>query len=77
VLARDGYRCRVQVPGVCIGAAPLHAYGDVPSGHVHHVFGKAAGDDPAYMVASCQPCNLHVGDPTRKPDPDPRPMTRW
>lgn len=67
VLARDGYRCRLQLPGVCVGRAT----------HVHHIHGKARGDDPAYLVASCAPCNLKVGDPTKQPDPAPLPWTEW
>jgi 5-methylcytosine-specific restriction endonuclease McrA len=67
VLARDGYRCRLQLPGVCTGRAS----------HVHHLHGKARGDDPAYLVAACAACNLKVGDPTKAPDPPCRPVTRW
>jgi hypothetical protein len=68
VLDRDGWRCRLRIAGVCTDVATC----------VHHTLGRAVtGDDPAYLVASCDPCNKHVGDPARKPDPDPRPMTRW
>jgi 5-methylcytosine-specific restriction endonuclease McrA len=78
VLARDRYQCRLRIPGVCIGEAPLRGRMGHPAGHVHHTHGRATtGDDPAHMVAACRPCNLAVGDPTRKPDPDPRPVTRW
>lgn len=35
-------------------------------GHAHHVLGrKVTGDDPRYIVAACQHCNLKVGDPTK------------
>lgn len=68
VLARDGYTCQLRLPG-CEGAAPLEG------GHVHHLRGKATGDDPAQLVASCAPCNLQAGQVD--PDPDPRPLTRW
>ena len=47
---------------------------------VHHVLGrKASGDDERYLIASCEPCNLSTGDPTRpdRADPDPTPLTRW
>ena len=68
VLARDGYRCRLRVPGVCTGRATC----------VHHTLGKrVTGDDPRYLVAACTQCNLKVGDPARSPDPAPRPVTRW
>lgn len=71
VLARDGYQCQLQLPG-CTVAAPVRG------GHVHHTLGReVTGDDPAHMVASCRSCNLKAGDPTKQPDPPPRPMTRW
>lgn len=75
VLARDGYRCMIAIPGEwpawggmrrCLGRATC----------VHHTRGKGVtGDDPAFMVAACQPCNLKVGQP--KVDPQPRPLTEW
>ena len=68
VLARDGYQCKIKLPGVCVGVADC----------VHHTKGRAiTGDDPAHMVAACMACNLKIGDPNRKPDPQPRPVTRW
>ncbi len=67
VLVRDRGRCRLRIEGVCTGAATC----------VHHVAGRdATGDDPAYLVASCQPCNLTTGDPTNR-DPPHRAMTTW
>lgn len=65
VLERDRYRCRVQLDGCTTRA-----------GHVHHVKGKAMGDDPAYLVAACSSCNGKVGDP-RRSDPDPNPWPGW
>lgn len=71
VLARDGYLCQIRLPG-CTVAAPLRG------GHVHHTLGRAVtGDDPQFMVAACPHCNIATGDPTRSPDPAPRPRTRW
>lgn len=68
VLARDGYRCRLAITGVCTGRATC----------VHHTRGKRiTGDDPTYLVAACKGCNLKVGDPTKQPDPAPRPRTQW
>lgn len=77
VLARDGYRCQVALPGTwttrdgqvrrCLGVAT----------HAHHLRGKRYGDDPRYIVAACEPCNLRVGDPTKTPDPPPQPRTQW
>lgn len=70
VLARDGGRCRLALPGVCAGAAD----------QVHHTRGKRHGDDPAHLIAACGPCNRAIGDPStarRTPDPKPQPRTRW
>lgn len=65
VLSRDGYRCRVQLPG-CTGAAT----------QVHHVLGKGVSEHESDLVASCAPCNYAIGDP--KPnDAAPRPTTKW
>jgi hypothetical protein len=67
VLLRDGYRCRLQL-GVCTGVATC----------VHHTLGRAVtGDHLAFLVASCAPCNLHIGDPQRHADPPNQPVTRW
>ena len=68
VLQRDGWRCQLRLAKVCTGTATC----------VHHTRGKArTGDDPAYLVAACKPCNLAVGDPTRQADPPSRPVTAW
>ena len=69
VLTRDGYRCQIQKPAICLGVAD----------QAHHTKGRSVtGDDPAYLVAACGPCNRAVGDPTRVPDPPHvRPRTRW
>ena len=65
VLNRDGHRCQLRLD-VCTVTATC----------VHHTLGKALGDDPAHLVAACEPCNQAVGDP-RRHDPAPRPRTRW
>jgi hypothetical protein len=66
VLDRDQWRCQLQIDGICKTRADC----------VHHVRGKQHGDDPAYLLSSCQACNLHIGDPERmEADPDPRPST--
>jgi 5-methylcytosine-specific restriction endonuclease McrA len=71
VLRRDGYRCQLLIDGVCTTIADC----------VHHLRGKAHGDSPRDLVASCTPCNLHVGDPLNAgkapADPAPRPSTTW
>ncbi len=77
----SGGRCRLAVADVCTLAAT----------QVHHVRGRAAtGDDPRWLVASCRPCNLHVGDPQQHPAtcpcgwglhrprvPQPKRVSRW
>lgn len=69
ILARDAYTCQLRIPDVCTQRAT----------HVHHVTGRATtGDDPAHLMATCAPCNLHVGDPTaRRHDPTPTPRSSW
>ena len=73
VLRRDSYRCQVRIAGIC----------KVKADCVHHLDGKAAGDHPHRLVASCTPCNLRVGDPTKAKrdkaanDPPCRPRTLW
>jgi len=66
VLARDGYRCQLRLPGCTITASEAH----------HTVAREVAGDDPDKLVAACPGCNKRAGDP-RAHDPDPRPRTRW
>ena len=44
---------------------------------VHHTRGVAAGHDPRWLVGSCPPCNVAIGDPTRSVDPAAVPVTRW
>jgi 5-methylcytosine-specific restriction endonuclease McrA len=69
VLARDKGLCQLKIEGVCVHRSdPMH---------VHHRLGKARGDDPRYLVSACAPCNLHVGDPMRAPDPPAVAVTKW
>lgn len=78
VLARDGYQCQIKTPGEWTTAGGKAQQCLVHADCVHHTLGKqTTGDDPDYLVAACTPCNLKVGDPTRTPDPAPRPSTRW
>lgn len=68
ILLRDQYQCQIRRPGTCTQDADC----------VHHIVGRAvSGDDPAYLVAACTPCNLAVGEPTQNHDPQPRRMTQW
>lgn len=43
---------------------------------VHHMKGKAYGDDPRYLVAVCRACNLHVGE-IGTVNPQPVPRSKW
>ena len=68
VLNRDGWRCQLQIDGICTTIADC----------VHHLDGKAMGDNPDRVVASCTPCNLHIGDPAgRGRDPEHVQRTAW
>lgn len=67
VLNRDRWRCQLNRPG-CKTIADC----------VHHLDGKAMGDDPDRLVAACTPCNLAIGDPARgKRNPEHVPRTAW
>lgn len=60
-------KCVLAIPNVCTGQATC----------VHHTQGRAiTGDDPRYLVASCKPCNLHIGQPSRN-NPQPRKISKW
>jgi len=66
VLERDGHVCQLRLPCCTYRAT-----------EAHHTLGRGrTGDDPQYMVASCKPCNLQVGDPTHV-DPQPTIKTWW
>lgn len=75
VLDRDKGLCRIR----------LEPWGPNPDQRcqvradcVHHTKGRAAtGDDPAFMIAACTPCNLRIGDPTSIADPEPSRHTEW
>lgn len=67
VLVRDEYQCQLELD-VCTSVATC----------VHHTAGRSVtGDDPAYLVASCEPCNLKLGDPTKLADPPNKGVTKW
>jgi 5-methylcytosine-specific restriction endonuclease McrA len=77
VLDRDKHRCQIRTEGTWVNRKGQTLYCLVKATHVHHTRDRrVVGDDPAYLVAACAPCNLHVGDPT-KGDPAPTPATRW
>jgi hypothetical protein len=63
---RNGGRCTLGLRG-CTGQADT----------VHHIYGKAiTGDDPRFLAAVCQACNLRVGDPQQS-NPQPKRVSRW
>lgn len=78
--ATNGGRCTLQIDG----SKPCPVHTDRPcqvctgkATQAHHTRGKkVTGDDPRHMVATCAPCNYHIGDPA-KHDPQPTPRTRW
>jgi len=88
VVVRDGNRCRMGDPAHsigkgqprslgCTGGTRYHPDTGRPLIQVHHVAGRGVtGDNPAWMVTSCESCNLAVGDPTKQ-DPPHRTMTNW
>ena len=77
VLRRDGYRCQLAYPGTWLTRDGQLRRCLVVATHVHHKLGKAYGDNPTDLQASCSACNLRTGDPTRSTDPPPKPRTRW
>ena len=71
MLARDSVRgvpmCQLRMAGVCTTVATC----------VHHVKGRAVtGDDPRWLVAACDECNLAVGDPATH-TPQAKKVTKW
>lgn len=76
VLLRDRYLCQIQVAGEWRTRTGEVRKCLVTADCVHHTQGRAqTGDDPRYLEAACTPCNLRIGDPTKKPDPIPLPFT--
>lgn len=73
VLNRDGWTCRLCGQVIDPKLKPPHP----KSSSVHHVLGKAYGDDPVHLVAAHRLCNQQAGDPTKAADPAPRPVTAW
>ena len=81
VLRRDkleGWGCRAHDEGWCTRAGVgAHPCTGVPT-HAHHTHGRRrTGDDPRFIVAACEPCNLAIGDPAAAADPPCIGVTRW
>ena len=55
VLQRDNYECQLQLDG-CVSKAT----------HAHHTIGRHTRFDPKYLVASCEHCNLKIGQPEKQ-----------
>lgn len=84
VLTRDGQRCRAHRDGWCDRVPTPHVCTEIAAlsgpdrGHAHHTHGRSVtGDDPRFIVAACESCNLHIGDPTEQVDPPNEAVTRW
>jgi 5-methylcytosine-specific restriction endonuclease McrA len=61
VLERDNHVCQVRRPG-CVGTADqVH--------HLYGVLGPVGTENPAHLVACCEPCNHAVGNPGAAGDP--------
>lgn len=63
MLERDGYRCRLELPGCTTIATTAD----------HLAPRDIAGDGLTNLQAACRNCNLAKGDPKRH---DPEPITR-
>jgi len=61
VLARDGYRCQIRLPGVCANLDGKR----LPANRleVDHIHPRRRGgsDHPHNLRAACIPCNRHLG----------------
>lgn len=66
VLVRDQQRCQLQLDGCTTIATQAH----------HTRSREQVGDDPAWLLASCAPCNQRAGEPGRG-DPAPTPSRWW
>lgn len=65
ILERDAHKCQLQYAGYCTGRATT----------AHHTIpwtGNPADLADQYLLAACQPCNHHAGQPTNQ-DPEPKP----
>lgn len=65
ILTRDNYRCQLAYPNYCLGTATT-------AHHTQPWDGDPADIPDSALIAACQPCNHHAGQPTN-PDPEPKP----
>jgi hypothetical protein len=66
LLENEG-RCTLAIEGTCTGQAET----------AHHVTSRTeVGDDPSYMVASCQACNQKINNPGRRSPPSKQ-VSNW
>jgi 5-methylcytosine-specific restriction endonuclease McrA len=78
VLDRDGWKCQIKTPGVWRTMKGEERRCMINADCVHHTLGiQKTGMDTRYLVAACTPCNLKVGDPTKRPDPPLEKRTKW
>lgn len=72
VLRRDGYKCRVGLPG-CTEEAPLRG------GHVDHIVPRESGgeDTETNLRAACEHCNLSRGRIKAVEEPEPKRISKW
>lgn len=64
-LQRDNHRCQLAYPNRCLGRATT-------AHHTQPWDGDPADVPLTDLIAACQPCNHHAGQPTN-PDPEPKP----
>lgn len=72
VLMRDAWICQLCYLAIDPRLRPPHP----KSATVHHIDGKAFGDNPHRLVAAHRDCNQEIGDPNAT-DPRPQPRTEW
>lgn len=74
VLTRDAWVCAACGKMIDSTLRPPHPL----SASVHHMYGKARGDDPTYLRAMHRQCNNKLGDPNATTNEvKPTPLTKW
>lgn len=57
--------CQLQIKNICTRHATT-------AHHTQPWTGNPADTHPNHLIAACNPCNVHAGEPTN-PDPEPKP----